>query len=569
MSLVLASRRDRVRRAGVCGVAFAFLGLASAIRADTVILDNGSRFDGTIVKETDDEIVLKLDSGQMKLKKARIKKIVRKEAAPPGPEAGGREADGTGGGAGGGTGAGTGSGGSGTPYLRGGWRIEGSITSEDGPWVTIRTAGGDATFSRLLLDRTGESRDEASRFRKFASLDDPALIDAALARREYNEAYRRSGFGSTPEELREEEQEVERLEAARDDRALEAIGRRIEDRIAGLDEFGRPGARKLAARACSAAGFIARSRATPEEGLLSARLYMRAQAVCPEQNLILAHTVRHEVRTSLDPVLKGDPRHWADAIRLLEETEDFTDWCDLGADWSWYIAKKEYTDKGGRWRWGDPVPGVEPGPTLPAMFRVIRAGGGEEVLKASPSTSDGFQSVWVPAIRRLGGPNIYGSAGLVSGSVNETVCWLRAFWCPVRKVWTDAGIPERLAAHRFSVHEAMKPRLVEDETAVRETEGHRAAWFRALDSLAYGVDPESGDWIRFDESRDRYQESLDALNKAYDGFVSGVDRIFRRRAALQPAFGRLREIDALAERAAKGEAVDLARLEELPAIPAK
>lgn len=67
--------------------------VATATSADTVILKNGSSFDGTIVEETDDHVVISLAGGTLTFPKSDVVRVVRDPETrpknpPPDPQAG-------------------------------------------------------------------------------------------------------------------------------------------------------------------------------------------------------------------------------------------------------------------------------------------------------------------------------------------------------------------------------------------------------------------------------------------------------------------------------------------------
>jgi len=54
--------------------------LVAAARADTILLTNGSKLEGTIVKETADQVVILVrDVGKLNVDRRRIKEIQRDE----------------------------------------------------------------------------------------------------------------------------------------------------------------------------------------------------------------------------------------------------------------------------------------------------------------------------------------------------------------------------------------------------------------------------------------------------------------------------------------------------------
>lgn len=64
-------------------VLFAFLALPSSARADTLVLTNGSKIEGRIVKETGAEVVIDVPGvGKLNVERRRIKEI-RRGATPP------------------------------------------------------------------------------------------------------------------------------------------------------------------------------------------------------------------------------------------------------------------------------------------------------------------------------------------------------------------------------------------------------------------------------------------------------------------------------------------------------
>ena len=61
--------------------------LVAAARADTIILKNGSKLEGTIVKETPDQVVILVtDVGKLSVDRRRIKDIQRDERGAEKPK---------------------------------------------------------------------------------------------------------------------------------------------------------------------------------------------------------------------------------------------------------------------------------------------------------------------------------------------------------------------------------------------------------------------------------------------------------------------------------------------------
>ncbi|MHC4470576.1 MAG: hypothetical protein ACYTDY_13740 [Planctomycetota bacterium] len=64
-------------------VLFAFLALPSSAQADTLVLTNGSKIEGRIVKETGTEVVIDVPGvGKLNVERRRIKEI-RRGGTPP------------------------------------------------------------------------------------------------------------------------------------------------------------------------------------------------------------------------------------------------------------------------------------------------------------------------------------------------------------------------------------------------------------------------------------------------------------------------------------------------------
>jgi len=69
-----------------CLIALIFI-LSTSLHADTVLLNDGTKVEGTIIEETDEMIVLKIKFGQMEIKKKEIKDIQRAASAAVGVDA--------------------------------------------------------------------------------------------------------------------------------------------------------------------------------------------------------------------------------------------------------------------------------------------------------------------------------------------------------------------------------------------------------------------------------------------------------------------------------------------------
>src|SRR5438105_1337077 len=64
--------------------ALVLAGISSAtFAADVIVLQDGSKNEGTILEETNDTVILKVKFGQATYQKKEIKEIIRGNAAPP------------------------------------------------------------------------------------------------------------------------------------------------------------------------------------------------------------------------------------------------------------------------------------------------------------------------------------------------------------------------------------------------------------------------------------------------------------------------------------------------------
>jgi hypothetical protein len=81
---------DSHRRIPCLVLVLAFLLIAAACptaRADKIVMKNGNTFEGEILEERKDEIVLKMKFGTMSFKKTQIKSVIKSKYVPPTPPA--------------------------------------------------------------------------------------------------------------------------------------------------------------------------------------------------------------------------------------------------------------------------------------------------------------------------------------------------------------------------------------------------------------------------------------------------------------------------------------------------
>ena len=129
----------------VCGALLA-LGL-SAAGADTLILADGSKVEGTIIEESGDTVVLKVKFGQVPYKKAEIKDILR--AGSSGPVADAAELRDV-------------------LVLKNGEQHRGLLVSEDDKEITFDLVMSGKNVSKTLLSRTAFERGEVQEVKKLS-----------------------------------------------------------------------------------------------------------------------------------------------------------------------------------------------------------------------------------------------------------------------------------------------------------------------------------------------------------------------------------------------------------------
>jgi hypothetical protein len=140
---------------------FACAVVAAGARADTIVLNDGSKVEGTIIEEKDGSVVIKVKFGQVSYSKAEIKEI--KRTAPPAGSAapGGSAAPRT---------AAPKRGDTGLPtdvlVLKSGAEHRGLLVSEDAKAVVFDLVMGGSAVSKIMLTRTSFERAEVVDIRK-------------------------------------------------------------------------------------------------------------------------------------------------------------------------------------------------------------------------------------------------------------------------------------------------------------------------------------------------------------------------------------------------------------------